>query len=69
MGGGEVYKGFWWGILRGKRPLGRPRRRWLDNIKIALQEVGCGGTDWIDLAQDRDKWRALLTAGMNIRAP
>ena len=49
----------------GKRPLGRPRRRWEDNIKMALQEVGCGGMDWIELAQDRDRWRALLTFGYN----
>jgi hypothetical protein len=43
----------------GKRPLGRPRRRWEDNIKLDLQNVGCGVTDWIELAQDRDRWRAL----------
>jgi hypothetical protein len=43
-----------------KRPLGRPRRRWEDNIKMDLQEVGCGGMDWIEMAQDRDKWRALV---------
>jgi len=46
----------------GKRPLGRLRRRWEDNIKIDLQEVGCGGMDWIDLAQDRDRWRAVVNA-------
>jgi len=44
----------------GKRPLGRPRRRWEDNIKMYLQEGGCGGMDWIELAQDRDRWRAEL---------
>ena len=43
-----------------KRPLGRPRRRWENNIKIDLQEVGCGGMDWIELAQDRDRWRTLV---------
>jgi len=48
-----------------KRPLGRPRRRWEDNIKMDLQEVGCGGMDWIGLAQDRDRWRALVNAAMN----
>ena len=48
-----------------KRPLGRPRRRWEDNIKMDLQEVGCGGMDWIELAQDRDRWLALVTAVMN----
>jgi hypothetical protein len=49
-----------------KRPLGRPRSRWEDNIKMDLQEVGCGGMDWIELAQDRDRWRALVTALMNL---
>ena len=53
----------------GKRPLGRPRSRWEDNIKIDLQEVGCGGMDWIDLAQDRDSWRALLNVVLNLRVP
>jgi hypothetical protein len=52
---GEANRGFWWGKPEGKRPLGRPRRRWDDNIKMDLQEVGCGGMDWIELAQDRDR--------------
>jgi hypothetical protein len=51
----------------GKRPLGRPRRRWEDNIKMDLQEVGCGGMDWIELAQDRDRWRAIVTAIVSLR--
>jgi len=55
----------------GKRPLGRPRRRWEDNIKMDLQKVGCVGVDWIELAlaQDREKWRALVNAVMNLRVP
>ena len=51
----------------GKRPLGRPRHRWEDNTKMDLQEVGCGGMDWIDLAQDRDRCGALVNAVMNLR--
>ena len=51
----------------GKRPLERPRRSWEDNIKMDLQEVGCGSMDWIDLAQDRDRWQALVNAVMNLR--
>jgi hypothetical protein len=50
-----------------KRPLGRSRRRWEDNIRMDFQEVGCGGVDWIGLAQDRDRWRALVNAAMNLR--
>ena len=53
----------------GKRPLGRPRRRWVDNIKMDLQEVGCGYMDCIGLAQDRDRWRTLVSAVMNLRDP
>jgi hypothetical protein len=52
-----------------KRPLGRPRRRWEDNIRMDLQEVGCGGVDWIGLAQDKDRWRAVVNAMMNLRVP
>jgi hypothetical protein len=53
----------------GKRLLGRPRCRWVDNIKINLREVGWDGRDWIDLAQDRDRWRAYMNAVMNLRVP
>ena len=52
-----------------KRPLGRPKRRWEDNIKMDLLEVGCEGLDWIELAQDRDRWRAPVTKVMNLRVP
>jgi hypothetical protein len=52
-----------------KRSLGRPRCRWENNIKIDLQKVGCGGIDWIELAKDRDRWRALVNAVMNLRVP
>jgi hypothetical protein len=57
------------GKPEGKRPLGRPRRRWVDNIKMDLGEVGCDGVDWIDVAQDRDRWRAYVNAVMNLRVP
>jgi len=57
------------GKYEGKRPLGRPRRRWEDNIKMDLQEVGYGDMDWIDMAQDRDRWRALVNAVMNLGVP
>ena len=54
------------GKPEGKRPLGRPRRRWVDNIRMDLREVGCGYMDWIGLAQDRDRWRTLVSAVMNL---
>jgi hypothetical protein len=57
------------GKPEGKRPPGRPRRRWEDKIKIDLQEVGCGGREWIELARDRDRRRALVNAIMNLRVP
>jgi len=57
------------GKPEGRRPLGRPRRRWVDNIRIDLQEVGCGYMDWIGLAQNRDRWRTLVSAVMNLRVP
>jgi len=57
------------GKPEGRRQLGRPRRRWVDNIRVALQEVRCGYMDWIGLAQDRDRWRTLVSAVMNLRVP
>jgi hypothetical protein len=68
-GGGERgIRGFV-GKPEGKRPFGRPRSRWEDNIKMGLQEVGYGGMDWIELAQDRDRWRAFVIVVMNLRFP
>jgi hypothetical protein len=68
MGKGELYH-----VLvekpEGKRPLGRSRLRWEDNIKMDLEEVGCGGKDWVDLPQDTDRWQALVNAVMNLRVP
>ena len=57
------------GKPEGKRPLGRPRRRCVDNIRMDLQEVGCGYVDWIGLAQDRDRWRTFVSAVMNLQVP
>jgi len=57
---GEVQAGLWWGNLRAE-PFGRLRRRWEESIKMVLKEVGCGDMDWINLAEDRDRWRALVT--------
>ena len=65
-------RGIYWVLLgkpEGKRPFGRSRRRWKDNIQMNVQEVGCGGMDWIEQAQDRDRWRALVNAVMNIQIP
>jgi hypothetical protein len=57
------------GKPEGKRPLGRPGRRWVDNIKIYLREIGWDGMDWIELAEDRDHWRAVVNTVMNLRVP
>ena len=57
------------GKPEGRKPLGRPRGRWRDNIRMDLQEVGCRYMDWIGLAQDRDRWRTLVSAVMNLRVP
>ena len=64
----RVYR-FLVGKPEGKRPLGIPRRRWVDNIRVNLQEVGCGYMDWVGLAQDRDRWRTLVSAVMNLQVP
>jgi len=61
--------GSWWGNRGERDQLGRPRRRWVDNIRMDLQEVGCGYIDWIGLAQDRDSWRMLVSEVMNLRVP
>ena len=61
--------GIFVGKPEGKRPVRSPRRRWEDNIKMDLQEVGCGGMDWIELAPNRDRWRAFVNAAMNLRVP
>jgi hypothetical protein len=57
------------GKPEGKRPLGRPRRRWVDNIRMDLGEVGCGDVDWIGLAQDGNRWRAVVNSVLNLRVP
>ena len=69
MGEGRGVHGVLVGKPEGKRPLGRPRRRWEDNIKMDLQEVGGGCGDWMELAQDRDGWRALVGTVRNLRVP
>ena len=69
MGGRRGVYGVLVGKREGKRPLGRPRRRWEDNTKMDLKKVGCGGIDWIELAQDRDRCWALVNALMDLRVP
>jgi hypothetical protein len=68
---GEKRNVYWLlvGKPEGKRPLGRPRCGWIDTIKINLSEIGFGGVDWIGLAQDRDRWRALVNSVMNLQVP
>ena len=68
-GRGEGRTGFWWGNLRERDNCGRPRRKWENNIKMDLQEVGGGCEDWMELAQDRDRWQALVSRVMNLRVP
>jgi hypothetical protein len=69
MGEGRGGYGVLVGKPEGNRPLGWPRRRWENNVRMDLQEVGCGYEDWIGLAQDRDRWRALVSAVRNLRVP
>jgi hypothetical protein len=69
MGRGELCTGFLVGKPEGKRPLGRPRRRWEDNIKRDLEEVERGCGDWMERAEDRDRWRALASTVMNFGVP
>jgi len=69
MGEGTVMYRVLVGKPEGRRPLGRPRRRWYDNIRMDLRGVGCACVDWMELAQDRDRWRALVSAVMNLRVP
>ena len=64
-----MYTGFWWGTPEGKRQLGRPRYRWKGNIKIYLKEIGWDGVIWIYLAEDRNRWLAIVNAVMNLRVP
>jgi hypothetical protein len=68
-GGEEEHVEVIGGKARGKEPLGRPRRRWVDNSKVDLGEVGWGDVDWIGLAQDRNRWRALVISVLNLRVP
>jgi hypothetical protein len=64
-----MHIGYWWESQKGKRPLGRPRRRWVGNIKIYLREIGWDGMDWTDLVRDRDQWRVLMNTVINLRVP
>jgi hypothetical protein len=64
-----MHIGYWWQNPEGKRSLGRPRRRWVDNIKMDLGGIGWDGRDWIELAEDRDQWMALVNTVMNLRVP
>jgi hypothetical protein len=69
MGEERVCIGSWWGNRKEGDHWKRPRRRWVDNIRMDLQEVGCGYMDWIGLVQDRDRWRTFVSAVMNLRVP
>jgi hypothetical protein len=70
LGRGKMFTGFWLGgPPEGKRPLGRPRRRWEDNIKLDIREIGIDGSNWTQLAQDRVQWRACVNTVMNLPVP
>ena len=69
MGEGKVVYRVLVGKPEGRRPMGKPSRRWEDNIRMDLRELGCGCVDWMELAQDRGRWRALVSAVMNLRVP
>jgi hypothetical protein len=69
MGIKGMHVGYWWESQKEKKPLGKPRRRWVDDIKMDIRERGWGGMDWIHLAQDRDQWRVLVNTVMNLRFP
>jgi hypothetical protein len=69
MGEGRVVYRVLVGKSQGRRPMGRPTRRWEDNIRMDVREVGCVYVDWMELAQDRDRWHALVSAVMNLRVP
>jgi hypothetical protein len=64
-----MHIGYWWESQKEKRPLGRPRHRWVDNIKMDLREIGWDGVDWIEVAQGRNQWRVLVNTVMNLRVP
>jgi hypothetical protein len=64
-----MHVGYWWGMPEGTRPLGRQRRRWINNSKMDRREIGRDGMDWIDVAQDRDQWRALVNTALRLRVP
>jgi hypothetical protein len=64
-----MHIGYWWESQKETDQLGRPRRRWVDNIEMDLIEIGWDGVDWLDMAQDRDQWRALVNTVLNLRVP
>jgi hypothetical protein len=68
MGRRGIHVGYWWESKK-ERPLGRPKRRWVDSIKIDLRETGWDGMDWIDVTRNGDQWRALVNTVMNLRVP